>query len=180
MRRPFALGYLLLLAIGTVWMVNKPVRRWEPTRLSGKPASSFVVAVPARPMGLWTWVADYVEGPAWIEVKVSGDQAWLFTPTESCGADGTISTMIDREKALVPQGLVGALVLKLGGSTADLAGEFVRVAGRRALIRVEKEQSGPLFLTMNDEIGGFADNSGELQVEITITQRTDSAPEKTD
>jgi hypothetical protein len=61
---------------------------------------------------------------------------------------------------------VGALIVKIGGSTAGVADGVVRVAGSSAVIQIDDKTSGPVFLTINDELTGLSDNSGELRVKI--------------
>jgi len=42
------------------------------------------------------------------------------------------------------------------------------VSGSRGLVIIDDKVRGPVFLTINDESSGFDDNSGSLEVTVTI------------
>jgi len=65
---------------------------------------------------------------------------------------------------------VGALLVKIGGSTAGLRDGDVNVAGSAAVIPVDEKTSAPIFLTINDEPAGLSDNEGELTVKLFIAR----------
>jgi hypothetical protein len=101
---------------------------------------------------------------------------WRLNSNEECGADGSIKGGT-KTTALVTTAAVGALVGKVGGSTADLpdasttastatSGRKLFAVGSYAVIALTSNDSGPLFLTMNDGPEGFATHSGSLWVLI--------------
>ena len=65
---------------------------------------------------------------------------------------------------------MGALLVKVGGSTAGIGDGLVRVAGSYAVVELDEQGSGPVFLTINDELTGLSDNDGELAVKLSIAQ----------
>jgi hypothetical protein len=69
---------------------------------------------------------------------------WRYSPSRGCGPDGDLN-------ALVGDGVV-------------------RVAGSYAVVQLDDQASGPIFLTINDELTGLSDNDGQLQVKLSITQ----------
>jgi hypothetical protein len=122
------------------------------------------VTVPAKPRGIWTLAVEHVSGPALI--KVEADGAWLYSPAAKCGPDGDLGSLISSRGTIMAGEPVGALIVKIGGSTAGVADGVVRVAGSSAVIQIDDKTSGPVFLTINDELTGLSDNSGELRVKI--------------
>lgn len=82
------------------------------------------------------------------------------------------------EHLLLPTALRGALIGKVGGSTAELpdsspaassstsSGRKVFVCGSHAIFELSGTDYGPLFLTMNDSPELFCEHSGELWVRI--------------
>lgn len=73
----------------------------------------------------------------------------------------------------------GALIGKIGGSAVDrpeaaptgadtlpYPGRKVFPIGKLCVIQIAKDNGGPLFMTMNDEPGGFAVHNGSLHVLI--------------
>lgn len=124
------------------------------------------VVIKARPEGIWTWAFDYVKGPVMIKIQASG--AWSYSAAKQCGPDGDLNVLMSSAKALLPGAPIGALILKVGGSTAGTTDGTVKVAGSGALVEIPDTVSGPIFLTINDELTGLADNHGELKVTISI------------
>ena len=126
------------------------------------------VRVPARPEGIWTRVFDYVPGPALIKVEAKG--IWRYSPSRGCGPDGDLNTLVSAANAILADAPVGALLMKVGGSTAGVADGVVRVAGSYAVVQLDDQGSGPVFLTINDELTGLSDNDGQLEVRLSIAR----------
>jgi PA-IL-like protein len=126
------------------------------------------ITVKAKPDGVWTWAIDYVKGPMRILVQANG--TWKYSPDQKdgCGPDGDLTSLLTAENTLLPAAPVGALLMKIGGSTAGRSDGTVRVAGSKAYFEIDKTIAGPVFLTINDEPGGMVDNSGELKVTVSI------------
>jgi hypothetical protein len=125
------------------------------------------VTVPAKPTGVWTWGLEYVKGPARILIEAQGQ--WVYSAgRQGCGPDGDLAALLGASHTLLPAAPAGALLAKIGGSTAGLADGSVRVAGSKAYFEIDAATNGPIFLTINDEPGGMADNSGELKVTISV------------
>jgi len=85
--------------------------------------------------------------------------------------------LLGASHTLLPAAPTGALLVKIGGSTAGLADCKVRVAGSKAYFEIDAASSGPLFLSINDEPGGMSDNSGEVKISVaTIAPPAPAAP----
>jgi hypothetical protein len=145
--------------------------------------------VPAKPDGLWTVILEHISGPRLLRISVKDKDKkkvdvavkWHTTETEDCGANGiardTSSTTgtTGTASTLIMYAPYGALVGKLGGSTADLpeggsggpySGRKVFTAGTYCVVTLAANEGGPLFLTMNDIPTSFDRHSGELTVLI--------------
>lgn len=122
--------------------------------------------VAARPDGLWTLVVEFVSGPALLRVTASADR-WQYADAAAavCGADGDPDALLARAKCLLPAAPVGALIGKIGGSTAGAADGTLFVAGSTCVVRVPDE-GGPLFLTINDEY--MKNNAGSIGVAVAL------------
>lgn len=130
------------------------------------------VQVPAKPAegGLWTMVCEYVTGPVLLKFNATG--SWKFDPDEggACGPDGSFDTHIAPKDCVNKDAPVGALIGKIGNSTANAEGLKVFVVGSFCVLRVSAAESGPLFLTINDVPSGFVDNGGRLDVSVFEAQ----------
>lgn len=130
--------------------------------------------VPAKPTGVWTRVCDYVEGVT--RLKLEADGRWSYGEGRSCGPDGDLGSLIDTETCLMSGAPVGALIGKLGGSTAGRADGYVFVVGSSCVLEPgaseEIPKAGPLYLTVNDLPAGLADNSGTLHAKVFDGTRT--------
>ncbi|MGA3130700.1 MAG: hypothetical protein ABSD59_07860 [Terracidiphilus sp.] len=128
---------------------------------------------------LWTVAEEYIFGPVKLKVEVVDPEAvWQFAAETYCKAGGT---MRNDPAALLPGAPIGALIGKLGGGTADCpvamsaggqpaapAGVRLFAVGTYAVIEVKKEDSGALFLTMNDTLAGFANHRGNLKIKVSL------------
>lgn len=130
---------------------------------------------------LWTLVRSYVSGSRLLRFTVVDKDAnkapvatkWFPVDKTDCGPDGLATTTA--KSALLSNGaLYGALIGKLGGSSADIPDSSaigspygtrrVFAIGSHCVISVASADAGPLFLTMNDTPSGFAGHSGALYV----------------
>lgn len=137
----------------------------------------------ARPDVLWSLVTDYVPGSRLLRFTLVDQDAqknalpitWSPAKGTDCGANGTI--VAPPKSGLLSGGaLYGALIGKLGGSSADVpdssqpaapyGNKRVFTVGSHCVISVGPTEGGPLFLTMNDNPEGFANHSGALHVLI--------------
>ena len=139
-----------------------------------------IFEVPAQGGDLWTLIDDYIAGPAKVKIEVQDpDNAlWQYATDHYCGPGGTAKNDVG---ALLPTAPIGALIGKVGGSSADCPGPLVQglapvpaagspkmfTVGRFAVIKLATEDSGPLFLAMNDLLSGFPQHSGKIKVTVS-------------
>jgi hypothetical protein len=129
--------------------------------------------IPAKPStGLWTCAYDFIKGPMLLKFEVKPtEQEWNYSFGTSCTADGDPGSMLSSTGCLMPKAPVGALIVKIGGSTASAAdGKLVALVGTYAIVEVPAGAYGPLYLTINDEPSGITNNDGSVKVDISQCQ----------
>ena len=135
------------------------------------------VIIPAKPAGLWTPTELYVVGPKILKIVAHG--RWKYAPTSvDYGADGDLESLVARSRCLAPEAPVGALIGKIGGSSAGTADAKPFVVGSTFMATIAADQSGLLFLTINDEFSGMENNSGELRITVSLEEPA-AAPART-
>jgi hypothetical protein len=126
------------------------------------------VQVQAKPEGLWTPAVEYVGDKKLLKIEVRDTKAhWEYADGKSCGPDGDTKAQFKVGTLLLENAPVGALIGKVGGSTAGSADGKVFVVGRFCIIRLDDKIEGPLFLTINDTSNGFHDNRHALAVTVS-------------
>lgn len=150
----------------------------DPNWDSGTPAS-----VPAQPKyGFWTRVLDYIDASKRLKfvaednVTVSdaaGGHAttkpnkWSYADKKECAADGDPHAGMNTANCLLPDAPPGALIAKIGGSTAGKAdGLKSFVVGSFCTFDLDEKTKGALYLTMNVDPMTTAGRQGELLVKI--------------
>ena len=135
---------------------------WQPNWTSVTLATT---TIPAKPPGraLWTLAADWIPGGVLLKIDASRAAVWAYSDTAdaSCHADGHPQSLLTRTRCLVKTAPVGALVGKIGGSSAGVSDGWRFVVGSQCMIRVP-DHGGPLYLTINDEFGGMDNNAREM------------------
>jgi len=99
-------------------------------------------------------------------VKATGE--WKYAEDRKCGPDGDTTLGFPQEVLLanVPR---GALIAKVGGSTADkpdATKQLVFAVGSECVVSLSSANRGPLFMIMNDDISQFEGHDGSLKVEV--------------
>ncbi len=106
-------------------------------------------------------------------------QTWEYAEGKSCTADGDPRSTLWSSNAIFSEAPVGALIAKIGGSAAGIKDGEIRLVGHFAVLKFAKNFSGPLYLTINDELAGLPTNSGSLQVTISYKRVKDDASSPT-
>ena len=129
---------------------------------------------------MWTLAEDYIAGPVKLKIEaVDQDALWQYAPDQYCKAGGTTRNDL---AAILPAAPIGALIAKVGGSSADfpppagaggqpgtlLAGIKLFAVGAYAVVEIKDTESGPLFLAMNDTLAGFPHHAGTMKVKISL------------
>ena len=150
-----------------------------------------LVRIPAKPAGLWELGVEYVGGSRLLRMQVVGHDekgnktgtTWHADKDLESTADGLSNdptpaqTPEKKPEALLNRAARrGALIAKIGGSTADIPDggspgtpygtKKVFAVGSRCIISLASSEGGPLFFTMNDWPECFANHDGVLHVLI--------------
>lgn len=126
------------------------------------------VDVAAKPNGVWTFVDSIWTTPVRIVFEAQ-NQRWKYSPVHDCTADGDLQSLIDSARTILGAGPVGALIAKIGGSSAGVNdGVCLFLVGQYCAVETKPEWKGPLFLTINDELNGLENNGGTIVVDVTI------------
>jgi hypothetical protein len=142
------------------------------------------VTVPAKPRhGYSTKVVDYIDASKRLkfvaqdhrqisaqqpgQAPVEVENKWNYTHDKQCTADGEPTAAVNPANCLLPQAPPGALIAKIGGSTAGRTdGLQLFVVGSFCVIDFDEKTKGTLYLTMNADPMGSLDRGGELAVTI--------------
>lgn len=134
-------------------------------------------------VALWSLAKEYIAGSRLLrftvvdedEQKQTASMSWSPVKGTTCGANGIVVNP-PKSGCLSTGALYGALIGKLGGSSADIPDgssptapygtKRVFAIGTHCVIVLGSSEGGPLYLTMNDSPDGFANHSGDLHVLI--------------
>jgi hypothetical protein len=139
------------------------------------------VKVPEAGAGLWTKALDYVTPGKLYRIAVQPTaapapatgtipQKWTPESGAECTADGDPS--LARSGSIVlDTSAAGALIAKVGGSTADVQPDkdklLVFSAGRHCVFTVaDPTKAGGLYLGINDTVSSRSRVTGQLEVTI--------------
>jgi hypothetical protein len=111
-------------------------------------------------------VAPAPAAPEW-PAPGPADQTWQPEGSKRCTADG--ATALDRT-ALLPGAPAGALIAKIGGSSADTTVDKLPLfaVGRHCVFTVEAGKAGTLYLGVNDVVGSMSRLTGHLIVKLWV------------
>jgi hypothetical protein len=130
--------------------------------------------------GLWTLAEEYLTVTAFLKIEVVDPEAvWQYAQNQYCNAGGTIHNDL---ASILPSAPIGALIAKLGGSSADFpppanaagqqaalpSGIRLFTVGSFTIISTATADSGPLYLAMNDTLAGFPNHAGKMKVKISL------------
>jgi hypothetical protein len=135
------------------------------------------------PGSLWRRAIDFVPGPRLLRLQVTDKDGKPLAAAAQWGPAGNLSSP-DGLPTSPPKGTlllcttapIGALIGKLGGSSADnpdttanappFGTKKVFAVGSYCVISLSKDDGGPLFLTRNDVLDAFSQDMGSLFILI--------------
>ena len=98
------------------------------------------------------------------------DQKWHPESAGECTADGNPTTERS-DNLLIASAAVGALLGKIGGSTADMKPDKDKVVlfavGRHCVFTVEATKAGTLYLGVNDTLDCLGRVRGQLEIALS-------------
>lgn len=111
--------------------------------------------------------SSIADSPALVEIEANDDE-WEYAPGKKSSANGDLGSTLRPQDAILPSAPVGALIAKVGGSRAGTTDGRLFVVGKKALLQLDQNTSGPLFLTINDQLSGLQNNDKSIKVRISI------------
>jgi hypothetical protein len=158
-------GYVALAFAGAIWIYVRDVPKGSSMNWTEVKEN---LEIKAKPEGIWTLAEEYVRSPALIQIEANDDE-WEYASGKKCSANGDLSSTLRPQDAILPSAPVGALIAKVGGSTAGTTDGRLFVVGKTAMLQLDQNTNGPLFLTINDQLSGLQNNGGSIKVKISIT-----------
>jgi hypothetical protein len=125
---------------------------------------SFAQVKPVELRAFWHKAADHVGAGKLLRFSATGK--WSVLAGVECGPDGLPGFPLPYDKLLVPTAPPGALIGKLGGSTADQKDGTIFTIGSFAVFAVPDKSSGPLYIGVNAIPGAPISKLDELELKI--------------
>ena len=145
--------------------------------------------IPARPdHGNWTLALDYIDANKRMKFVVedqrdtppagqgqqqgAGPQRepnkWSYAQGKTCAADGDPKAPVNPANCLITDAPPGALIAKVGGSTAGKVSDGLKsfVVGSLCVYDTDANTKGVVYLTMNADPMGLSERSGFIRVRI--------------
>jgi hypothetical protein len=115
---------------------------------------------------VWLKVSDHVSAGKLLKVSAEGE--WTFLPdfAGKCSPDGFLGLPLPYDKLLVPTTALGALIGKLGGSSADQKDGTLFTIGKFTIVAAEK--GGPLYVGVNAAQGAPISRLDRLHIDAWI------------
>ena len=122
------------------------------------------------PESAWTPAVEYLAPNRLYRIKVKGSSAkWTLEGAKSdCGPDG-IEVPPRSGDPVCPGSPYGALIGKIGGSTADKAGSIIAIGRYCVCKAADAAKAGPLYLGVNDQYEWMTKVKGQIEVEIEVS-----------
>lgn len=126
------------------------------------------LTVPEEPGQAWTVALEYVTTGQLLKIVVEHGSQWEPFGMPACGPDGD-AAFAKPAGVPVAKAARGALIGKIGGSTADQEGDDSMVlftVGRVCVLAVPEKKSGALFLGVNDAPMAARQLQKQLRVQV--------------
>lgn len=128
------------------------------------------IKVPDETGNAWTAALDYVTPGKLYKIVVASKEKWKPESGNACNADGD-ATLTRSGAVILDTSSVGALIAKIGGSTADLKPDkdklMIFSVGRHCVFSVtDPLKTGSLYLAVNDTPSSQSKLEERLEVSI--------------
>ena len=119
-----------------------PILSWSP--LAG------VQPVPAGAFRMpWHRVTDLLRGPTRLRIAATGSWTAIPEVLAPCGPNGFAGLSLPADRVVLPDAPPGALICRLGGSSASLKAEDAFPIGLDCVVQLPANSVGPLFVSFN-------------------------------
>lgn len=116
---------------------------WTPIDINPLPALPADIIVP------WLRLVDTIRGASHLMINATGEWTALPGLLAPCGPDGLAGLVLPAERVVLPDAPPGALIGRIGGSSAGLKAEGAFVIGSGCVVAVPDKSIGPLFVSFN-------------------------------
>lgn len=100
----------------------------------------------------WLPIGDTIRGLSHLQITASG--RWtMWDAVLPCGPDGISGSLLPADQLLVADCPPGALIGKIGGSSASTSDSKPFAIGRQCVIAIPEHAVGPLFVGINGSVG---------------------------
>ena len=106
-------------------------------------AASFTAGVP------WLTVVEVIAGATHLKVSATGSGEAMPGLLAPCGPDGLAGLTLPPERLVLPDAPPGALIGRIGGSSATIKGDGVFVIGGSCATAIAAGSIGPLYVGFN-------------------------------
>lgn len=118
-----------------------PIVTWTPIATETLPTGT--VTVP------WLKVVDTIRGASHLMIAATGTWTALPGLLAACGPDGLTGLALPADRVVLADAPPGALIGRIGGSSALLKADGAFVIGSSCVIKVPDGAIGPLFVSFN-------------------------------
>jgi hypothetical protein len=97
----------------------------------------------------WHRVTDAIRGPTHLRIAATGDWTAIPDVLAACGPNGLAGLSLPADQVVLPDAPPGALIGRLGGSSASLKVDGAFPIGLDCVVELPANSVGPLFVSFN-------------------------------
>jgi hypothetical protein len=116
---------------------------WTSIATNPLPMLPAVITVP------WIPVVDAIRGATHLRISATGNWSPLPGLLAWCGPDGLGGLVLPADRVVLADAPPGALIGRIGGSSASLKADGAFVIGSCCVVAVPAGSIGPLFISFN-------------------------------
>jgi hypothetical protein len=120
----------------------------------------------------WIKILDYVIGPKILKIQVQGQWSLLGPGVRECTETGHPGLAFPSDRLLLPDSAPGAMIGKLGGSTADYKDGTLFAIGSYAVVFLEEKKILPLFVGINGMVLTSLPKTVNIKVKVSVADHS--------
>jgi hypothetical protein len=97
----------------------------------------------------WHRVTDVIRGPTHLLIAATGSWTAIPEVLAACGPNGFAGLSLPADRVVLPDAPPGALIGRLGGSSASLKADGAFPIGLHCVAQLPANSIGPLFVSFN-------------------------------
>jgi hypothetical protein len=115
----------------------------------------------------WLKVLETFGDATHLRLEATGEWQVLGGDIAPCGPDGHLDLSLPQDRLIVPAAPPGALIGKIGGSSASRTDGSVFTIGSLCVVAVPDKAVGPLFISVNGAVYRPGGNLTQLRLRIS-------------